>query len=315
MQDSAPSRPSSPVAPPASRLGLALVAALALLATWEAAAALIGPRRTPKDSDWQAAAAEVRAAFRPGDLIVFAPPWTDPVGRLHLGDLIPPQMAARADASRYGRIWEVSLRGARSAETLAEGAYPAGATTHGAVKVALYTRGAAIVPLYDFTAHAGDARVTQVARPGDSERPCLHESAEAFRCSGSRVERRTLEVDFAPHQGILAPADGALTTRVEFRDVPLGNSLTGYTGMHDWHARKFGAGPVDFKLFVDDTQLLAERHDSHDGWRPFTIATLRFAGERHAVRFEVSAPAASRERTLGFHAESRSEAPPAGAVP
>ena len=71
-------------------------------------------------ADWDAAAAEVRAGFQPGDLIVFAPAWSDAVGRLHLGDLIPPEMAARADESGYRRVWEVSIRGARAPETLAD---------------------------------------------------------------------------------------------------------------------------------------------------------------------------------------------------
>ena len=57
------------------------------------------------------------AGHQPGDLIVFAPRWNDPVGRLHLGDLIPVEMAGRLDGERYGRIWELDIRGARAPET------------------------------------------------------------------------------------------------------------------------------------------------------------------------------------------------------
>lgn len=307
------------------RAGLWVVGAVALLAIVESAMAVVGPGRAPSEGDWTAAAAQVRGGFQPGDLIVFAPEWTGAVGRKHLGDLIPPEMAARADASRYARVWELSIRGAHAPETSESGTFPSGsATWHGRVKVALYTRSSAVRPLFDFTAHLGEARVSQTAPEspgGPDERSCALQpgSPTAFRCSGSNtVEARTLEVDFAPRRGVLAPADGTRTTRLEWESVPLGNSIVGWTGIHDWHSRKFGAGPVDFKLFVDGAQLYSARLDNsrdNAGWRPFTVATLRHAGTPHAIRVEISAPAGASERRLGFHVESRSEAPPVGMAP
>ena len=72
-----------------------IASAFALLAIVEAATAVVAPRRVATEADWSATAAEVRAGFRPGDLIVFAPRWTDPIGRFHLGDLVTPEMAGR----------------------------------------------------------------------------------------------------------------------------------------------------------------------------------------------------------------------------
>ena len=37
--------------------------------------------------------------------------------------------------------------------------------------------------------------------------------ASGLRCAGTRVERRTLEIDYQPRRGLLAPADGSPTTR------------------------------------------------------------------------------------------------------
>jgi hypothetical protein len=91
-------------------------AALLALAIWEIATLLHVHAAAPADADWDAAAAFVRAGFAPGDLVVFAPEWSDPVGRLHLGDLLTIHDAARMDAARYGRIWEVSQRGATAAD-------------------------------------------------------------------------------------------------------------------------------------------------------------------------------------------------------
>nr|MDQ3370702.1 hypothetical protein [Myxococcota bacterium] len=87
----------SPVA-----LGLAVV--LVAIAIWEIVATRVAARSVPDDAAWRQAAAVVRAAHQPGDLLVFAPGWVDPTGRMHLGDLIPVEMAARLDAARYGRI-------------------------------------------------------------------------------------------------------------------------------------------------------------------------------------------------------------------
>src|SRR5689334_23525423 len=101
------------------RARLAAIPALLLvaIAIWEIVATRADAHAVPDDRAWSEAAKLVRAGHRPGDLIVFAPRWIDPVGRLHLGDLIPLEMAGRMDAARYGVIWELAIRGARAPET------------------------------------------------------------------------------------------------------------------------------------------------------------------------------------------------------
>ncbi len=81
-----------------------------LIALWETWAARHDAAAVD-DGAWHAAAQVVRDGYRPGDLIVFAPAWIDPIGRWQLGDLIPIEAAARMDAARYGRIWELAIRG------------------------------------------------------------------------------------------------------------------------------------------------------------------------------------------------------------
>jgi len=87
------------------------------VAVWETCATPRDAAALPTDKTWQAAAQVVRAGYEPGDLIVFAPAWIDPMGRMQLGDLIPVDMAARMDGARFGRIWEISIRGAHAPET------------------------------------------------------------------------------------------------------------------------------------------------------------------------------------------------------
>ena len=282
------------------RPSLALLAALAvgLIATWESAQALYAPARVAHDADWEAAAAEVRAGLRPDDLIVFAPGWADQIGRLHLGDVIPVAMAARADADRYRRVWEVSIRGARAPEAV--GARRLSEVRHGRVTVALYEKPAASLT-YDFTAHLTDARITHRANDGRDEQPCLSDGAGGFRCGGNLIERRTLEVDYRPRRGILAPVFYGRTEALEFANVPLGARLVGYTGLHDFNSRRHAFGPVDLRVLVDGQETLAVRHRNDDGWRRFEVATTPGP---HTVTFLVSAPDSSW-RTFGFHVEAR----------
>jgi hypothetical protein len=273
------------------------VVALALV---ETAAALRAPSRVPAEADWAAAASEVRAGFQTGDLIVFAPTWIDPIGRSHLGDLMPVEMVARADDARYARVWELSTRGA--VDPAAEGHLDREAR-HGLVRLRLFTRPRAPAQVsYDFTAHADEARITQRPGPGseEAERPCLRDGDAEFRCASTRVERRTLEIDYRPRRGLLIPADGRRATALTF-DATLGKTLVVYGGISDYYARKSASGSVRFRVVVDGTERLATDIRNEDGWRRMELETQAGA---HQVRFEVSAPDPAW-RSFGFHAEAR----------
>jgi hypothetical protein len=282
-----------------TRSGLVLVVLLAALAIWESAFALFEPRGEATEADWQSAEKTVRASFQPGDLIVFAPAWADPIGRQHLGDLMPLEMVARADADRYRRIFEVSLRGGHAPEV--KDAHRLSESTHGRVHLALYEKGAVAVA-YDFTSHLGEASVS--LRSGGEEKPCLVASSAAFACPGGEVERRTFEVDYQPRRGILVPVQPGKTTVLDFDHVG-GGLLVGYTGMNDYYARKNAQGLVDFHVLVDGHERL-KKQQGNAGWNRFEIDLSKEPGSSgsHDVRFEISSlqPA---WRSLGFHAEVR----------
>src|SRR5687768_17207157 len=90
----------------------ALLPAVILIAVAiaEIVAAVRAPAGVPGDDDWRRAATTVRQERKSGELILFAPRWIDPVGRLHLGDLLSIDDVARMDADRYGVIWEMAIR-------------------------------------------------------------------------------------------------------------------------------------------------------------------------------------------------------------
>jgi hypothetical protein len=90
--------------------------ALAILAIWELAVMAGSARHAPTDEDWRDAVKIVDAGWREGDLVVFAPDWIDPLGRLWFGKHLSLDDAGRMDIAGYPRIWEVSIRGAHDAE-------------------------------------------------------------------------------------------------------------------------------------------------------------------------------------------------------
>lgn len=273
----------------------AIIAGLiALVAVVETGAALTARTRVATDAEWEAAATEVRAGFAAGDLVVFAPAWADQVGRAHLGDLVTVEMAGRSDADRYARVWQVSIRGARAPEVA--GARLVHETQHGKVRVALYEK-ASVPIVYDFTAHADELRVVRGGQP------CYGGVATGWQCGSSKLERRTLEIDYRPRRGLLVPAERAPTT-LDWSEVPLGDTLVVYAGLHDYYARKSADGLVDFALLVDGKELVAARVGNGDGWRRFDVDTRALAGTRHAVTLRVSASNPAW-RNFGFHAEAR----------
>lgn len=329
-----------PPAPPPARATPRLFAWLVLFAVlgvagWESARALMPV--TPTPADWQAAAALVRAGFAPGDLVVFAPDWADPVGRAQLGDLMPLAMVGRPDARRYSRIWEISLRGAHAPDVQAlpvELSQPVGG-----LLVARYPQRPVTVT-YDLVEKLLEARVTQ-APPGaatpatppageTAELPCLwsgpvpssappHGPAGAFSCPRGRVERRTLEIDYRPRYGIEFTPEPGQRTVAAWDHIPdaawQGARLWLWLGLHDYHARKTATGAAEVTVDLDHGALRVPlRVEVAQGLvateLPLTGAGAGPGGE-HSVRIEVSAP--SRTHFVGVIGELRRGEP--GAEP
>jgi hypothetical protein len=252
---------------------VALVAAAAL---YELVGALVGPARAPSDADWDAAARWVEARFQPGDLVTFAPAWSDPIGRMHLASaLLPPEAIGRADDARYRRVFVIGPPGAHAPEE--KGRRRVEDARFGRLAAARW-EGGAVEVVHDFVA----------GLPPDAP---------------ARV--RTGEVDFVPRRCIwLEPKT---PTTIDFGEVPLGRAIVGYTGLDHFHARKIAQGPFELRVLVGDGEA-AERlrvvHANGDGWRRFEIPTPAEDGRRARVRFVVSAPD-PRERKACIAAEAR----------
>jgi hypothetical protein len=229
------------------RAWLAIPAGILLLvALWEIVATLRAPVSVPDDDAWRAAAGVVRAKLQKGDLIVFAPDWADPVGRLHLGDVMPIDDVARMDAAKYGRIWELSIRGARSPDTA--GLAPV-ETIEGDVEVRRYERAPAIV-LAD-----------------------LRERLPTAKIEGGRATLVLAEVGFAPHRCIQAVPGSSTPLRITFPAVPLGVELVGYVGIADVFTRRDVRHSGQLDVEIAGTVVASANAGVDDGWVRFAAST------------------------------------------
>jgi hypothetical protein len=252
-----------------------LAAAPALLlvtvALWEIVETVHAAHAVPDDAAWERAARVVRGQFRPGDLIVFAPAWSDPVGRLHLGDLIPVATAARMDDAKFATIWELSIRGAEAPEL------------------------AALRP--DFVVD-GDVEIRRFHQePAVVVSDVLDHLAE-LTSDGVKPTLELAEVGFGPHRCLqLEPPDhGVVTMTVPMQ---LGTTLVGYVGLADVFKRRNIRTPGTLEIRVGAASRIV-RFGVDDGWVRFELPTTPGTGE---VQFLASA--ISHERLICFAAEAR----------
>lgn len=291
------------------------------LALWELVAAL-GPRGLVV-GDVQRAAALVRAELKPGELVTVAPGWIEPQVRRELGDLMPAAMLGRADAGRYGRIWELSFAGAHAEEV--QGLAAERAQRFGGIVVSSYPHEAVAVGL-DLTERLPMARVT-MALGAQAEKPCYwlgvaagglpqRGPAGAFRCERGSVEQRTAEVDYRPRRAMVVEVGEQARTALVFEGIPdavwRGGKLVLWLGHHDFHRRKTAQGPstvaVDLDRGAARTSIQVE---VKQGFGPTEIPLPQgaAAGGEHTLRIEVSA-ARPRDHLVALHGEIRPQARP-----
>ncbi len=284
------------------RASLGVAAAVVLLALSETVSALVAPLRAPNDADWAAAETQVRAGFRPGDLIVAAPAWSDQAMRLRLGDLIPLRVAARLDDARFGRVWQISQRGAVAPEVAVS--RQVADSRHGALRVSLFERTAARVT-YDFVEQWAQAHVFRF-EPGRGDIACqrLPDRHQCPNLPANFVLPRVLEADATLHRGLYTePVQGAAVV-VQYNDVPLGRELAIGHGLHDPWWRRLGDGTVWIKVLINGKPVGEYEAGNRTGWRILRIDTRAWAGAGRTVRFEIRS-AKPYARHYGFAAEAR----------
>ena len=213
---------------------------LVVVSLWEVCATRRDAGAVPGDDAWARAAKVVRAAYRPGDLIVFAPGWEDPVGRLHLGDLIPIEAAARDDAAPYARIWELSTRGAHAPEVAGLAVVE---EREDDVTVRRYEHAPAVI-VADVRERVPAGATLQLA-----------------------------EVGFAPHRCLQATPVPRQPVVLTFPQLPLGSELVGYVGLADVFTRRDIRAPGRLRVQVNGVEVARATPGVDDGWVRFSAPT------------------------------------------
>ncbi|MFH2010750.1 MAG: hypothetical protein ABI333_29385 [bacterium] len=290
--------------------------ALLLVGTgvWELTAELFQRRNVPARSDWWAAGNAVRREYKKGDLIVTAPGWADPLGRLVLGDLMTLDDVTRPDARTYRRIFELSIRGARHPDVRSwKGARTLG--TYGGVVVRLYEQKPVPVAT-DFYERLDQARVWEESR--GRQRPCRWQPERLrFQCGPDwkGVRRIRAEIGYEARRCILAlPFDNAARV-IEFPALRLGRRIVIWTGLRGydpryrarravWEYQRWRAGklrrkrplrpvaavPVTLRVSVGSRALARFDHRIEDeSWHRRVLALpADLQGRKAAVRFAIT---------------------------
>lgn len=311
---------------------LAGVAGLVALAALELGLDFHQRGRAAERHHWEAAAAAVRAEHRRGDLIVTAPRWADPLGRLALGERMSLRDVTRPDGATYARIFELSVRGHRHPHT--RGAQVRWRRRFGPVTVTHYTQQPVPVS-YDFYERIAEARVWE-QRGGRRTETCPWRAGTArHRCRASWKSVRAVyaEIGYAPHRCVLAhPVEGAERV-IEYPRAPLGARLVIWTGLKGydpryrarravWEYQRYRAGrlrkerpprpiaaaPVILAVTVDGQPVGRVRHSIHDeSWHRHELRLPPAPGPRR-VRFTVTTRHAWA-KPFCFYARSEGERP------
>lgn len=272
--------------------------ALALVETF---GQLVVRARVPAPEDWARAAALVREGFEPGDTIVGAPGWVDPILREQLGDLIPAAHAGRSDLAPYARVWEISSRG-RTGPWTPEGD-PELAQRVGALTVRRWDLGPSPV-LVDLVDQLPRAAVTrgdrtcrwrrQAARGGGLFAGPLW-PREAHVCGPESwlfVGETVIEdLDLMPRRCVWQHPAGNEPITTRFTDVELGERIVLHAGLYYDHERRRLGVPVDLDVSVNGSSLGRLRHLDGDGWKRAEISIPEaLRGERGAIAIAVTSP-------------------------
>ncbi len=303
---------------------LVLLAALA-----ETAATLLLAGPPASDEDWKKAAEEVRNLFQENDLLLFAPEWIDPTGRLHMGDLLDIRQVTRPDEASFDRIWVVGPRGKTRRET--RNARLISRKRFGSIEASLY-RNRIDPALFDFYKEISEAKVEVLNKDGSRAGYCPYKPAiQRHQCEAgwNNVRQKIAEVDYKPRRCVYAhPVDGRIL-EIAFPEAIMGSRLVVYTGLDGYDARYRArrevyytlnpekrkgraperAGPdklvdVTMEILIGDSEPLKLSHPIDDKWRRHVLDTSDATGTSARVSFRIHTQWAY-SKVFCFHAQTR----------
>lgn len=291
-----------------------VVPAAALL---ELGAHVVQTHEVVSDADWQAARGVVQATAKPDDLVIFAPWWTDPVGRWQLGGAIASvEREAYADVSRFPRAVEVSIRG-EHAKDLA-GWKAVDEKRAGAVTVTTLENPSYAKTIDDLLTHVSPEGMS-ASIGGDA--PCAWQRgraqtgglgfgpaipADKFACGRTFAGISVVaDMDYHAHRCIYAPPPGGpFPLRLVFTGVTFGDVLHGHHGLYVEAERNREGADVSLAFSVGDEVIGRVTHRDGESWKEFELPTGDLKGKKADLVAEISS-AASYRRMYCFEAVTR----------
>jgi hypothetical protein len=256
---------------------------------------------------------------QPGDLVVMAPSWAEPMARRALGDeRMPVADLARPDESGYRHAIEIGALAQRAA------------SLDGWREVARLDRGDFVLRRLENPTPA-PSKLDFVSALGPDgtevrfrEAPCTwrHDApvsagglgghptfpAQRFICSSNPFFNVGVTViadeQFRARRCIWAhpPAAGELVLR--YPGVQLGERIVGHGGMY-WMVEREGRGaPIELEVRIGGAPLGVVTHRDGDGWAAFDLELGANAGRRADVEFAVRT-SDNRHRHFCFEARTR----------
>jgi len=295
---------------------------LPLAGLFELGAFVHDARRAPRVEEWEALRAPLAALKRPGDLVLAAPDWADPLLRHALGDsILPIADAARADDTGYRRALEIDALGETAPEVAA---WPISEVrASGRFRIRIRTNPAPANITYSFLEHATPEFLSAATLNGSNRQACTYTDhaqvtagglhghlafpRERFACRGGEEYFVGVTIlddqEYRPRRCLWAhpPSSGVLS--LHFSNVPIARKIYGYAGLSYFLFRDGGRPPVTLSAKVGGVEVGRYEHHDETGWHGFEFDTSSAAGQTADVDFEIQA--APGDRQFCFYADTR----------
>jgi hypothetical protein len=291
------------------------------VAVAELLAQLVQVKRVPAEQDWRQAREVAKTMLRAEDGLLFAPWWSEPLGRMYFGgDLATMSRMAPPDYSRFDRVLEVSIRGQHRSEV--ESWQPLEQRRIGAVRLRMLKNPSPVQVLEDLVELATPSHLSvQTSADGSTQRCAYSEGTvqtggtgfgpaipgKRFTCPGSSVVGVTVipPLDYKAHQCIYAPPPGGRTElQLRFAGVRFGQRIHGYHSLYAEGERMHQGTPVTLTFRARDRVLGTAVHNDGDGWIGFEVQTHELDGSVQELVVQISSPTA-QGRSYCFAADTR----------
>lgn len=287
-----------------------LFLAVPLVGVWELGAHFRQTSDVVTDDEWRAAQTGLTKMLGPSDGLIFAPRWLEPQGRRWMGPALATfERMTTPDYGRYGRVIELSIRGAHREELA--GWKRGEAQSFGRVELVAWENPSPAPIIDDPLASLRDrVRVSKIE--GGMERECPFETSlpqtagtyfppgvptpgERFNCGNAMVGITVLSaLDYSGRRCLIAAPSPGMKLRVRLSAVKLGRVLHGNHGLYAEAERNLTGAPVSIDLRAGDKLIGRASHKDGDGWSYFEFNTQELSGQTADVTAEISSSGGDR---------------------